>query len=234
VTGVLDGRNVLYAPHYYGTEPVKMMERYLNDAATMKAPLIIPEYGVPTFPATDLEIETQLEYQLNLINSLDLYDRYCIGLVKAWWCGSGPLIENKTNRTWALFDGRSHARGPERKYLLDLLCRPRPLAVDGVVHAFHHDFATRRFTMDLTTGTSAAGPEIYLPAGRPYPDGCRVRIDGIELTITPDQQIFASGNQQPGAGDMFHWDRDRQVLVVNAWPRQRTRLKFLINPGVAD
>jgi endoglycosylceramidase len=230
----IKGKNVLYAPHYYGTQPDMMMERYLKDALTMQAPIIIPEYGAPTFNITDKDIETQLLYQLNFIKSLDLYDRYCIGLVKAWWCGSATLYEKKSDRTWAMFEGRSHARGPERKYVVDMMCRPRPLAVDGVVNSFNYDFATRIFTMDFTSGKGTAVSEIYLPVNRHYPDGCRIQIDGIEMTILPENRMIVSANDNKQTIDMFHWDSDRQQILVKKWTKNNTRILLKIIPGVQD
>ncbi|MEA4935516.1 MAG: cellulase family glycosylhydrolase [Paludibacter sp.] len=234
VSAGVKGKNIFYAPHYYGTEPSVMMERYLKDALVMNAPIIIPEYGAPVFNVTDTNIETQLLYQYAFIRSLDLYDRYCVGLVKAWWCGSAPLYEKKADRTWAMFEGRSHARGPERKYVTDLMCRPRPMAVDGVVNSFHYDFATRVFTMDFISGKGTAVSEIYLPVNRHYPDGCRIQVAGIEMTILPDNRMIVSGNKNSRIIDMFHWDSDRQQLLVKKWPENNTRLLLKIVPGVQD
>lgn len=233
VPGII-GKNIFYAPHYYGTEPAMMMERYLSDALAMDAPIMIPEYGAPTFKQTDTDIETQLLYQLALIRSLELYDRYCIGLVKAWWCGSRAFNAKKSDRTWAMFDGESHARGAERKYVMDLMCRPRPLAIDGIVNSFHYDFATRKFTMDFISGEGKAVSEIYLPVSRHYPDGCRIRVADIELTITPESRMIVTGNAANRWIDMFHWDSDRQQLLISSWPRQKERMSLRIIPGIQD
>jgi hypothetical protein len=230
----IKGKNVFYAPHYYGTQPDMMMGRYLKDALTMKAPIIIPEYGAPTFIETDTDIETQLLYQLGFMKSANLYDRYCIGLVKAWWCGSRSFNAKTSNRTWAMFEGNSHSRGAERKYVVDMMCRPRPLAIDGVVNSFNYDFATRRFTMDFTSGKGTAVSEIYLPVNRHYPDGCRIQLDGIELTITPKSSMVITKNDNSLFIDHFNWDADRQQLLVRKWPTSNTKQKMLIIPGVQD
>jgi len=133
-----------------------------------------------------------------------------------------------------MFEGRSHARGPERKYVTDLICRPRPMAVDGVVNSFHYDFASRVFTMDFISGKGTAVSEIYLPVNRHYPDGCRIQVAGIEMTILPDNRMIVSGNKNSRIIDMFHWDSDRQQLLVNKWPESNVRLLFKIIPGVQD
>jgi len=133
-----------------------------------------------------------------------------------------------------MFEGSSHARGPERKYVTDLICRPRPLAIDGVVNSFHYDFATRVFTMDFISGKGNAVSEIYLPVSRHYPDGCRIQLDGIEMTITPNNRMIVTDNKNNQTIDMFHWDSDRQQLLVNKWPKNETRLLFKIIPGVQD
>ena len=230
----IKGRNIFYAPHYYGDNPEAMMERYLNDALHLKVPIIIPEYGAPTFNVTDNDIETQLLYKLNFIKTVDLFDRYCIGLVKAWWCGSGTLNAKLSDRTWAMFMGNSHANGSERKYLMDMVCRPRPLAIAGVVNAFHFDFATRKFTMDFKSSNNQSVSEIYLPVKRHYPDGCRIQIDDIELTITTENRMIITKNTNNRLVNMFNWDSDRQQLIVKYWPKNNNNYLMRIVPGINE
>ena len=230
----LKGKNIFYAPHYYGTNPSMMMERYLTDAVRLGVPIILPEYGAPTFQVTDHNIEAQLLYSLNFIKSVELYDRYSIGIVKAWWCGSGSFNAKKSDRTWAMFLGDSHAEGPERKYIMDMICRPRPLSIAGIVNSFNYDFATRIFTMDFLSGSSTMPSEIYLPVDRHYPDGCRISIADIELSITSEGRMITSENRGNSLINMFNWDADRQQLIVHFWPEDDTQYTLRIVPGVSD
>lgn len=230
----IKGKNIYYAPHYYGDNPGMMMERYLTDALRLGVPIIIPEYGAPTFKATDTDIEAQMLYSLNFIKSVELYDRYCIGLVKAWWCGSSSFNAGKSDRTWAMFLGDSHAEGPERKYIVDLMCRPRPLSVAGVVNSYNFDFANREFVMEFLSGRSKMPSEIYLPVKRHYPDGCRIILNRIELTITPDQRMIVTANEDNLHLDMFNWDADRQRLIVQYWPEENIDYQLQIIPGTRD
>ena len=133
-----------------------------------------------------------------------------------------------------MFEGNSHSRGAERKYVVDMMCRPRPLAINGVVNSFNYDFATRRFTMDFISGKGTAVSEIYLPVNRHYPDGCRIQLDGIELTITPKSSMVITKNDNSLFIDHFNWDADRQQLLVRKWPTSNTKQKMLIIPGVQD
>lgn len=230
----IKGKNVLYAPHYYGVKSQEMMERYLEDAIKMGVPLIVPEYGAPTFSVTDNDIETQLLYKLSFMESAEFYDRYCVGLVKAWWCGSNAFYEKTADRTWAMFEGRSHSKGPERKYVVDMICRPRPLVVNGVVNSFNYNFARRVFSMDFEAYEGNLSSEIYIPVKRHYQDGCRIILGNIELKITPDFRMVVSKNPDNLYIDNFYWDLDRQRLIITHWPNIGKKQKMMIVPGVQD
>jgi endoglycosylceramidase len=228
--------HVVYAPHYYGSKPGYALQTYLNHAAELRVPVVIGEYGPPTFPATDSDLETQLVYQLNFMRTVELFDRFGIGMLKAWWAGSRDLNHGKFNRTWSMFQGDSHALGPERKYVTDVMCRPRPICIAGVVHTYHYDFATRKFTMEFTPAEAKAPSEIYLPLERHYPDGLRINYQGLVLTLAPGGKGGLKVKENPGkleAGG-FHWDKATQRLHVKKWPEPGGRTLFEVVPGVKD
>jgi len=232
----LDRGNVAYAPHYYGGKPGYALQTYLGHAAALRLPVIIGEYGPPTFPNTDSDLETQLVYQLNFMRTVELFDRFGIGMLKAWWAGSRDLDRGVFNRTWSMFQGESHALGPERKYVVDVMCRVRPIAVAGVAHSYRHDFATRRFAMDFTPGEAGAPSEIYLPLDRHYPDGLRIRYQGLELVLAPGGggglKVAANPGKLPSRG--FRWDKETQRLHVKAWPGAAERSLLEVLPGTRD
>jgi hypothetical protein len=232
----INRNNVVYAPHYYGNKPGYALQTYLNHAAELKLPVIMGEYGPPTFPNTDSDLETQLVYQRNFMHTVELFDRFGIGMLKAWWAGSRDLNHGKFNRTWSMFQGDSHALGPERKYVTDVMCRPRPICIAGVVHTYHYDFATRKFTMEFTPAEAKAPSEIYLPLERHYPDGLRINYQGLVLTLAPGGKGGLKVKENPGkleAGG-FHWDKATQRLHVKKWPEPGGRTLFEVVPGVKD
>ncbi|AKJ64163.1 cellulase family glycosylhydrolase [Kiritimatiella glycovorans] len=232
----LDRERVVYAPHYYGAKPNYALQTYLNHAGELGLPVIIGEYGPPTFPNTDEDLETQLVYELNFMRTVNLFDRFGIGMLKAWWSGSRDLENGVFNRTWAMFHGPSHALGPERKYVVDVMCRPRPIYIAGVAHTWHYDFATREFTLDFTPGPASAPSEIYLPLDRHYEDGLRIFYHDLVMKLDPGGKGGLSVLENPAKMKTraFSWDKATQRLYVKTWPgvKERTSLKVL--PGVQD
>ncbi|MCF7817922.1 MAG: cellulase family glycosylhydrolase [Kiritimatiellales bacterium] len=230
-----EGTSIIYSPHYYGDRPYDMMLRYLEDAAEMHMPLMVPEYGAPTWQDTDNDIEAQLVYVLNFTKTVELYDRYCIGIVKAWWSSDRDTNAGPKSRTWALFKGNGLTEGAERKYLTDLIARPRPLRIAGVVQGFNYNFATRNFAMAFTSKNGSAPSEIYLPVNRHYIDGCRIMLDDVVMVISPDgKSLSPLANPQHKDLSCFKWDADNQVLLVTAWFEDGKDYLLKAVPGIRD
>ncbi|AKJ63359.1 cellulase family glycosylhydrolase [Kiritimatiella glycovorans] len=228
-----------YAPHYYGTEPEKAVNRYLEDAAVAGTPLFIGEYGPATKERTDTNLQAQIDYKLNLMRTVELLDRNVIGHVKAWWCGSrvyNASAHQRHRRTWAIFKGDSQALGPEREYILDVMARPRPLFVAGKVGAFHFDFATRVFEMEFSPGAARGPSEIFIPADRHYPDGFRIRYRDLELAWNPKKPRGFSVVSNPERYNrwLFRWNRKQQRLIVKRWPDHEPVATLRVVPGWRD
>jgi len=232
----INREKVVYTPHYYGDKPGYALETYLNHAAVLNQPVIIGEYGPPTFTNTDSNLENQLIYELNFMKTVTLFDRLGIGMLKAWWAGSRDLNHGKFNRTWSMFAGDSHALGPERKYVTDVMCRPRPICIAGVAHTYHYDFATRKFTMEFTPAEAKAPSEIYLPLDRHYPDGLRLNYQGLILKLAPEGKGGLKVAENPGKLDsgVFSWDKATQRLYVKKWPGTDGRTMLEVVPGIQD
>lgn len=232
-SGKLSCARTAFAPHYYGDKPAFALDTYLKQSVILGLPIIIGEYGPPTFPTTDQDLGTQLVYQQNFMRTVELFDRHVVGVLKAWYSGSGPLETKAMNRTWAMFTGKDAAQGPERKYVVDVMCRPRPLQIAGVVESFRFDFATRRFSMAFVPGQAAKPSEIYLPLDRFYPeDGLRVKFRGLVLGLTKGTSKFTvlenSGQLDPSG---FSFDAEWQRLRVRAWPGDAERAVLEVVPG---
>jgi hypothetical protein len=231
--GPLARPRTVFAPHYYGDQPATALDTYLQQAVTLGLPILIGEYGPPTFPATDTALEAQSIYTLNFMRTVNLFDRHVVGTLKAWWCGSRSFEQKSTNRTWAMFTGSDPSMGPERKYVVDVMCRPRPLAVAGRVESFAYDFATRRFRMEFTPGRATSSSELYLPLARHYTeDGLRVKYEGLVLALPPRGTHFEVRENPPrlDAG-AFSFDPEWQRLRVRAWPGGADRTVLEVIPG---
>jgi hypothetical protein len=230
--GGVTGERIVLAPHYYGRMPGRAVKTYLEEAAALGLPVIMGEYGPPTFDATDSDLETRLVYEANFIRTVSLFDRFALGQIKAWWSGSRDLVSPKLRRTWALFAGMEPgATGPERKYVVDTVCRPRPLNVAGVVRSFGFDFGSRVFSMAFEPGRAEKPSEIFIPVNRHYPDGARVVLGEISAALPADAP---SGKLRSVAGEevpWMEWDPEWQRLRVSAWPAMSGEAKLEILPG---
>ena len=211
-----------YAPHYYGNEPAAAVSRYLEDAAVGGTPVFMGEYGPPTRDNTDTSLQVQTDYKLNLIRTVELFDKYVIGHVKAWWCGSRAFnaSDNPHRRTWAMFYGNSQALGPERKYILDVIARPRHLFVAGTVQTFRYDFATRDFKMKFKPGKAEAPTEILVPVTRHFPDGFRVDYQNLRLAWNPENpaKLMVIENPDNLKTEQFIFNTQSERLIIDHWP----------------
>jgi hypothetical protein len=158
---------IVFAPHYYNDTPAEALKRYTADAVLNGAPMMFGEYGKATLAQTDREVAQQQAYAKVLIDTVTEFDRHAVGCVKAWWCGSRVFNQTVKTKpaavTWALFYGDSPLGNAERKYIMDVIARPRPLVIAGEVAGFHFDFATRVFEMDFTPDSAKGESEIFVP-----------------------------------------------------------------------
>lgn len=231
---------IVFAPHYYDDDPVAALERYSEDAALNGAPMMFGEYGKATVAETDHDLAAQQSYTKLLIETVTEFDKRALGCVKAWWCGSrvfNKALATKPHAvTWALFYGDSPMGGAERKYIMDVIVRPRPLAVAGEVKSFHFDFASRIFEMNFVPGSSKSGSEIFVPVDRHFPDGFRILCNGLELSFDPKSpdgfKVIKDSPSLPAT--VFHWDAERRRVIVDNWGTISGETTLKIVPGLAD
>jgi len=236
----LDREGVVLASHYYDDDPVLALKRYTADAALNRAPLMFGEYGKATVAETDRDLVAQQAYTKLLIETVTEFDRRALGCVKAWWCGSrvfNQTVKTKpTAVTWALFYGDSPIGGAERKYIMDVIARPRPLVVAGEVESFHFDFATRTFEMRFIPDSSKGQSEIFVPAERHFPDGFRILYGGATLAFSPGSptgfKVLANPDDAPVQA--FHWDAARSRVIVDNWGVASGETTLEIVPGLGD
>jgi len=231
---------IVFAPHYYNADPAEAMKRYTADAVLNDAPMMFGEYGTHTTSETDHDLAAQQAYTKTLIDTVTEFDRHAVGCVKAWWCGSrvfNQTVKTKPGAvTWALFYGDSPMGNAERKYIMDVIVRPRPLVIAGTVNSFHFDFATRIFEMRFAPDSSKGKSEIFVPVERHYPDGFRVLYNGLTLAFAPESpggfRVVENTGDTPASA--FHWDAARNRILVDNWGTESKETTLKIIPGTSD
>jgi hypothetical protein len=169
-------------------------------------------------------------------------DQRGIGGIKAWFCGTSSFrkIEGSEKKvTWAIFSDASPVGRVERKYITDVIVRPRPLVVAGRVERYGNDFATRTFEMTLKTDPSLGATEIFVPAERHYSEGFRLEI-GAGLTQEQDGRTKSLRTIRAVAGNdreqarLIHWDDNRQRLTIDRWVGTARSLAVRVVPLVRE
>jgi endoglycosylceramidase len=175
------------------------------------------EYGAPTFADTDRDPEVQDAYRRLLIATVAEFDARVTGCVKAWWCGSRVFTEdlkkNPKARTWALFSDDAPTGRVERRYIADVIARPRPLAVSGEVKRFGFDFATRRFEMVFVPDAQGSDSEFFVPAARHFAQGFRAECGGTVAAVDASGRVSPARGAPAAIAGQFRWDAARQRLT---------------------
>jgi len=236
---------VIYAPHLYQMDPsviAPMLDDFQRQAILSNAPLLLGEWGSPTRATTDGNPAEQARYTKVYQRTVNELDTRCIGGIKAWFCGARkPIpVPGSTNwMTWAVFSDKSPAGRVERKYITDVIVRPRPLVVAGRLKHYSNDFATRRFEMTLTPDVTLGSTEIFLPADRHYPRGCLVEVGpGLALALDPNshqlQTVNAVTTGDRNQAELIRWDNASQRLFIDEWAVKAARLRVSIVPAEVD
>ncbi|HSP43769.1 MAG TPA: cellulase family glycosylhydrolase [Luteolibacter sp.] len=232
---------VIYAPHMYTTDIDRMREtldRYEREAALSKAPLMLGEWGPSVALTVDSDPKRQAFYtKVYQLTARDL-DRRGIGGIKAWFCGSRSPLENKktsTKYTWAIFSDTRPVGRVERKYLVDPLARPRPLAVAGRLEGFGFNFNAQTLEINLRPDATLGATEVFISADRYYPAGFRVEIgDGLVMALKPgDKQlsvVHSATASDRSQAPWVRWDADKLRLVIEKWTGTAPRMALKIVP----
>ncbi|SHJ22926.1 cellulase family glycosylhydrolase [Pseudozobellia thermophila] len=237
--------NIIFAPHIYQNKidyikPV--MDRFDTESELLKAPILIGEWGFPTFATTDTLTSGrlgQLEYRELYIKTAEVFDRMGVGSIKAWFLGNRSMQNFLPGgpSTWAIFSDQTDAGTVERKYITDVIARPFPQVIAGDIHSFFFDFATRTLDLELQSDNNKGASRIFVGADRHYPDGFSILInDDFVLYHDPLKkmglEVFKSPmNANP---DDFIWDDYNQQLIVLKWPANNSKLHIKITPGLRN
>ncbi len=243
ITKSINRDNVIFAPHIYQNDIdfiAPVMNRFDKESEMLKAPILIGEWGFPTFAKTDTIISGklgQLEYLELYIKTAEVFDQMGVGSIKAWFLGSKSMQNFMSGgpSTWAIFTDKLDVGTQERKYITDVIARPYPKAIAGDINSFLFNFATRTLNLNIKTDNSKGASKIFIGANRHYPDGFTVLCgDELALSYNPLKkvglEVFKSGkNSNPSD---FIWDESKQQLVVLKWPVDQQNLAIKIVPGI--
>ena len=232
---------IIYAPHMYSTDlkvVKETLDRYEREADLSKAPMLLGEWG-PSVALTVDSNKTKQAFYTNVYQATagDL-DRRGIGGIKAWFCGSRSPLENKKSKTkftWAIFSDSSPVGKTERKYIVDPLARPRPLAVAGRLDGYSFDFATKTLEIKMKPDAKLGGTEVFVSADRYYPTGFKIEI-GAGLVVdlqSSDGQLHvltSSDDRARSQARCVRWDREKQHLVIEKWVEPPSQLDLRISP----
>ena len=137
--------------------------------------------------------------------------------------------------TWAIFSDKTPAGRVERRYITDVIVRPRPLVVAGRLKRYSYEFTAHRFEMTLTPDATLGSTEIFLPRDRHYSKGFRVEVGpDLTLALDPDSAQLrilktvttADRNQ----AELIRWDNNAQRLFFDQWVTEVPTLKVRILP----
>ncbi|WP_200979947.1 cellulase family glycosylhydrolase [Echinicola sp. 20G] len=240
ITAAINRENVVFTPHIYQNrkEWIKpTMMRFVKEASLQKGPMLIGEWGFPTFQTTDSSAAEQRNYMDFYIHTVNLFDSLGVGTIKAWFSGNRKYQNflSGGRSTWAIFSDPIGVGTVERKYITDIIARPYPQAIAGDIFSFRFDFATRTLKVNLVSDNSKGISKIFIGANRHYPDGFSIAI-GDELILVHNPLISKAlkvvKNELHIDSANFIWDESKQQFTVLAWPEDEAHLELRVEPGI--
>ncbi|WP_206662881.1 cellulase family glycosylhydrolase [Hyunsoonleella pacifica] len=237
--------NVVFAPHIYqdNMDLVKpVMDRFDRESDLLNAPILIGEWGFPTFARTDTLISGrlgQLKYRELYIKTAEVFDRMGVGSIKAWFLGNRSMQNFLPGgpSTWAIFSDSTDAGTVERKYITDVISRPFPQKIAGDIQSFLFNHATRTLDIKLIPKNQLGISKIFIGANRHYPDGFSVLIgNDIILYLNPIKNVGLEVYKIPEHIDAsnFIWDEKTQKLIILKWPETQKELNIRVVPGIRN
>ncbi|GGZ25327.1 hypothetical protein GCM10007049_17290 [Echinicola pacifica] len=241
ITAAIGRKNVVFTPHIYQNDKKWIrptMLRFTKEAALQDGPIMVGEWGFPTFQTTDSSAAEQRDFMDFYIHTVHLFDSLGVGSIKAWFSGNRKMQNFLPGgpSTWAIFSDPNGIGTVERKYITDIIARPFPQAIAGDLQSFKFDFATRTLTVNLHSDNKKGVSRLFVGANRHYPDGFSVHIgEEIILVYNPihNAGLEVQKNESSSDASDYIWDEVRQQLLILQWPKDNTDLQLRIEPGVS-
>ena len=139
ITAPINRKNIIFAPHIYQNDMdyiKRNMDRFDKESDMLNAPILVGEWGFPTFATTDTLVEGklgQLKYRELYIRTAEVFDKMGVGSIKAWFLGNRTMQNFLAGgpSTWSIFSDKTDAGTVERKYITDVISRPFPQTIAG-------------------------------------------------------------------------------------------------------
>lgn len=245
ITAPVNRKNIVFAPHIYQNNIdfiKKNMDRFDKESEMMKAPILIGEWGFPTFAVTDTIMDGnlgQLKYTEMYIRTAEVFDKMGVGSIKAWFLGNRTMQNFLPGgpSTWSIFSDKKAAGTVERKYITDVICRPFPQAIAGDIESFLFNFAKRELDIYLKSDNSKGASKIFIGQNRHYPDGFSIIINNdFVMYYNPLKNVGlevykTTENSNPSD---FIWDTKTQKLTVLKWGKDKAAYHLKIVPGIRN
>lgn len=245
ITAPVNRKNIVFAPHIYQNNIdfiKKNMDRFDKESEMMKAPILIGEWGFPTFAVTDTIMDGnlgQLKYTEMYIRTAEVFDKMGVGSIKAWFLGNRTMQNFLPSgpSTWSIFSDKKAAGTVERKYITDVICRPFPQAIAGDIESFLFNFAKRELDIYLKSDNSKGASKIFIGQNRHYPDGFSIIINNdFVMYYNPLKNVGlevykTTENSNPSD---FIWDTKTQKLTVLKWGKDKAAYHLKIVPGIRN
>ncbi|SHI31289.1 cellulase family glycosylhydrolase [Algibacter luteus] len=245
ITAPINRKNIIFAPHIYQNDISfikRNMDRFDKESDMLKAPILIGEWGFPTFATTDTIIEGnlgQLKYRELYIRTAEVFDRMGVGSIKAWFLGNRTMQNFLPGgpSTWSIFSDKTDAGTVERKYITDVISRPFPQTIAGDIQSFLFNHATRTLNLNIKTDNSKGASKIFIGANRHYPDGFSIIInDDFVMYYNPLKKVGLEIYKAPEGSNPsdFIWDENSQKLIILKWPFNQEEVNLKILPGIRN
>ncbi|WP_298878650.1 cellulase family glycosylhydrolase [uncultured Polaribacter sp.] len=245
ITSPINRKNVIFAPHIYQSKIEfikKNMDRFDKESDMLKAPILIGEWGFPTFAVTDttqIGKLGQLEYRKLYIKTAEVFDKMGVGSIKAWFLGNRTMQNFLAGgpSTWSIFSDKTDAGTVERKYITDVISRPFPQEIAGDIQSFLFNFAKRELDLNIISDNKKGASKIFIGQNRHYPDGFSIIINNdFVMYYNPLKNVGLEvyKNTKESNPSDFIWDEKTQKLIVLKWPKDNTNYNIKIVPGIRN